>query len=125
MIWVLVLCGVIWSVGLAFGVGLARRLTVVGAVWIAAFVLFRIPFDLASDHARLWILVTVVAVVVAVYTSVLKRLKQMVKVPDRPSAPPVEPRAMNVFSRIGLRPAWCRPVPRPVWPPLCRAFWGR
>ena len=89
MIWVLVLCGVIWSVGLAFGVGLARRLTVVGAVWIAAFVLFRIPFDLASDHARLWILVTVVAVVVAVYTSVLKRLKQMVKVPDRPSAPPV------------------------------------
>ena len=92
MIWVLVLCGALWLLGSAFGISRARRGAVIGALWLVSFVLFRVPFDLTSDHARLWVMVTGVALIAAGYISVLKKVKQRVNAADRP-APSAPPRA--------------------------------
>ena len=80
MIWVLVLCGVLWVLGGVFDRPRRERWILLAGIWVLAFFLFWVPGDFTSDHARVWVLVTVFASLGFGYVFVLQRVKQRVKV---------------------------------------------
>ncbi len=79
MIAVLVLCGALWAAGAVMGRPARQRLVMIAVVWGLAFFYFRVPWDMGSDAARVWVLISLVAVVGFGYAFVLQRLKQRVK----------------------------------------------
>ena len=81
MIYVLILCGGLWALGAVLGVAPRRRLVVIGLVWVLAFPVLCLPLDAASDDLRVWVLVTLLAVVGVGYALILKQLKSRVKAP--------------------------------------------
>jgi molybdopterin/thiamine biosynthesis adenylyltransferase len=60
--------------------------------------LFWVPGDFTSDHARVWVLVTVFAALGFGYVFVLQRVKQRVKVPDAPK-PLFQPAELERYAR--------------------------
>ena len=98
MIWVLVLCGVLWVLGGVFDRPRRERWVLLAGIWVLAFFLFWVPGDFTSDHARVWVLVTVFASLGFGYGFVLQRVKQRVKVPDAPK-PLFQPAELERYAR--------------------------
>ncbi|MBC7478270.1 MAG: molybdopterin-synthase adenylyltransferase MoeB [Pseudorhodobacter sp.] len=76
MILVLILCAALWAVASVLQAPKWQRWLAMGVVWTGAFVWFRVPLDMGSDNARVWVLVTAAAVLVFGYSSLLRRLKR-------------------------------------------------
>ena len=86
MIWVLLLCAALWALGWVMEVAKGRRVVLIGVVWATAFAVLCLPLDPASDHLRLWVLVTLIALVGATYVWGFNRLKSRVKPYEKPAA---------------------------------------
>jgi molybdopterin/thiamine biosynthesis adenylyltransferase len=98
MIWVVFLCGALWVLGGVFDRPRRERWILLALVWGLAFFVLRVPGDLSSDDARVWVLVTVIAGLGLGYILVLQRLKRRVTVPDAPK-PLFQPAELERYAR--------------------------
>jgi molybdopterin/thiamine biosynthesis adenylyltransferase len=98
MIWVVFLCGALWVLGGVFDRPRRERWILLSLVWGLAFFVLRVPGDLSSDDARVWVLVTVIAGLGLGYILVLQRLKRRVTVPDAPK-PLFQPAELERYAR--------------------------
>ncbi len=98
MIWIVALCGALWVLGGVFDRPKRERWILLAGIWVLAFFVLRVPGDLTSDDARVWVLVTGFATFGFGYVFVLQRLKQRVKVPDAPK-PLFQPAELERYAR--------------------------
>ena len=99
MIGVLILCGAVWQMGRVMNAPRWQQWAAVGAIWAAAFVWFRVPFDLTQDAARVWVLVTLFGGAVFGYRAVLTMLRKRVKTPDIAPPPLFQPAELARYAR--------------------------
>ena len=90
MILVVILCAVLWGVGRVIHAPMVQRWGVIGGIWGLAFLYFVLPGDLGSDNARVWVLVSFVAVLGLGYT----RLLAILRARATPTPPPATPKPL-------------------------------
>ncbi len=99
MILVLILCAGLWGLGRVLDARKSQRWIVIGAVWMLAFVWFRVPQDLGSDNARVWVLVTFGAALVFGYNRLLALLKRRKPQPAPTVQPLFQPQELERYAR--------------------------
>ena len=100
MILVLLICAALWGLGWVLEAPRTQRWLALGAIWAAAFVWFRVPLDLASDAARVWVLVTAAALLVFGYTRLLGLLKRRAQPPVPQGVKPLfQPEELDRYAR--------------------------
>ena len=74
---------------------------VIGAVWVLAFPALCLPLDVASDHLRVWVLVSLLVAVGVGYMAILNQLKSRVKKPVAPAvrAAAFQPEELERYAR--------------------------
>ena len=94
MILVLILCAGLWLLGRQMRAPLRQRWGMIAALWAAAFVYFGVWRDVASDNARVWVLVSAVVAIGIGYRFLLGTLKRraaaVVAAPVKPAFQPAE-----------------------------------
>ncbi|MBC7739497.1 MAG: molybdopterin-synthase adenylyltransferase MoeB [Candidatus Saccharibacteria bacterium] len=99
MILIAIFCAGLWMLGRTLNAPGYQRWLVVIAVWMLAFVWFRVPQDMDSDSARVWVLVTFGAVLVLGYNSLLAWLKRRKPQPVPPVPPLFQPQELDRYAR--------------------------